>query len=274
MLIAAGSAPSRALVVLKRQRPALFTVAILPIRRQRGVHDVISLPAHDAPRPAPNLMVTLGNVNAITPEKLALEGQRWAKRLAHLRGYKVAVFIGGPSRHGGLKTPGDAAQLITELAEALKAQYPQGAALLITTSRRTTPAQVAALEAALGASLAEAALPCYLWQPGNPTARDNPYLAYLHHCQAVVVTADSSSMVSEACSSGKPTYLWGGAGQTLDDVRPEKFRQLYSILAQQKRLKWWDGNLNLPPPSAPLQETLRLAGFIRGRWLRRFGVEG
>lgn len=262
LLIGTGGGPSRALRQLKHQQPKLFTVAIMRPVGRLADYDVVTTPQHDTPKAASNLIVTLGNVNPITPEKLALEGQRWTKRLMHLRGFKVALLVGGPSKHGGLQQPHEVTALVEALAKTLKAQHSNGAALLVSTSHRTPPALVETLEAALNRS----EIPFYLWQPGNPTARDNPYFAYLHHAQAVVVTADSTSMVSEACTSGKPTYVWGNPAQI-----PAKFNRLYGSLIKQGRLKWWDGQLTLRPPAPPLLDTMLVAGFIRARWAKRFG---
>jgi hypothetical protein len=45
----------------------------------------------------------------------------------------------------------------------------------------------------------------YAWQPG---AADNPYFGYLALADAFIVTADSVSMLAEACATGKPLYLF------------------------------------------------------------------
>jgi mitochondrial fission protein ELM1 len=262
LLLGTGGGPSRVLRYLKKTDPRLFTVAVMRPKGRLGDYDVVTTPQHDRPGNAPNLITTLGNVNPITAEKLALEGQRWAKRLGHLRGFKLALLVGGPSKHGGLQQPQEIEALVRAVTNALKAQHSNGAALLVTTSARTSGALVAALETALE----EAEVPFYLWQPGNPSARDNPYFAYLYHAQAVVVTADSTSMVSEACTSGKPTYVWGSPA-----TLPGKFSRLYASLVKQGRLKWWDGKLDLRPPAAPLLDTMLVAGFIRARWAKRFG---
>ena len=45
----------------------------------------------------------------------------------------------------------------------------------------------------------------YRWTKG---ADDNPYYGLLGQADKVVVTADSISMVTEACASGRPVYLF------------------------------------------------------------------
>jgi mitochondrial fission protein ELM1 len=39
---------------------------------------------------------------------------------------------------------------------------------------------------------------------------DNPHLGHLAWADTFIVTADSVSMLSEACSTGKPVYVVGG----------------------------------------------------------------
>ncbi|KAJ4845137.1 serine/threonine protein kinase [Turnera subulata] len=45
----------------------------------------------------------------------------------------------------------------------------------------------------------------YIWDGQEP----NPYMGHLAWADAFVVTADSVSMISEACSTGKPVYIMG-----------------------------------------------------------------
>ena len=272
LLIGAGRGPSRIMRHLKQLNPALFTVALMRPAGKLRDYDVVSIPKHDKPKPATNLIITLGNCNRITKDLMAQEADRWRKRLQHLRGVKLAVLVGGTSKHAAF-TPNDARQLIASLTTVLKEQATNGAALMVSTSRRTGKAATAALEEALEKS----GLPYYLWQPDDPTARDNPYFAYLALADAVLITADSTSMVSEAATAGKPIYLWGDETSV-----PKKFRHFYTALAQQGRLRWWPlptakpqakqppFQLNTRPPAAGLMDTLLVAGFIRATWQKRF----
>ena len=45
----------------------------------------------------------------------------------------------------------------------------------------------------------------YRWRPRDA---DNPYFAILALADEIIVTADSISMIAEACATGKPTYLF------------------------------------------------------------------
>ena len=47
----------------------------------------------------------------------------------------------------------------------------------------------------------------YAWRPGAE-AKGNPYRGYLALADAFVVTGDSESILAEACSTGKPVYVY------------------------------------------------------------------
>jgi len=72
-----------------------------------------------------------------------------------------------------------------------------GGSILITASRRAGPTGLALLlERLEGLSTA-------IWDGSG----ENPYFAYLALADAVLVTADSISMISEAAATGKPVHV-------------------------------------------------------------------
>jgi hypothetical protein len=78
------------------------------------------------------------------------------------------------------------------------------AGLMVTTSRRTGAYNTAILEAWLEGTGA------YIWSGMG----DNPYEGFLALADAIIVSADSVSMTSEAATTGKPVYrvdLEGGS---------------------------------------------------------------
>lgn len=265
LLIGAGHGTSRIIRYLKEKHPHLFTVAMMRPSGKVADYDVVVAPKHDGLKPAENLITTLGNCNRITRELVGKEAERWSKRLASVQGVKVAVMVGGPSKHGNF-TAREARQLIRDVVQALKTQATQGAGLLVSTSRRSGAEITKAVQEELKAS----GLGYHFWRPDDPDNRDNPYFAYLGLAHAVVITPDSTSMVSEAATAGKPLYLWGSEKQV-----PKKFRTFYLALASQGRMRWWQPSaptpLTLRPPAAGLMDTLLVAGFIRAKWQKRLG---
>ena len=162
----------------------------------RDMIDLMVAPAHDRAAGA-NVVETCGAVHRVTPEKLAVAGARFAPLLADLPRPLIAVLLGGSNR---------AYRVTRERAEGfatqLKAAADEGYGLAITPSRRTDTEIVALLRARLaGATM-------YLWDGSG----ENPYLGLLACADAVAVTADSVSMVSEAAATGKPVHVIDLAG--------------------------------------------------------------
>ena len=87
---------------------------------------------------------------------------------------------------------------LAEIADALAALLSEnGGSLLLTPSRRTGERAITLLRARLGG------FPGAIWDGGG----DNPYFAYLALADALLVTADSVSMISEAAATGKPVHI-------------------------------------------------------------------
>jgi mitochondrial fission protein ELM1 len=257
MAIAAGSRAGRVLADLKARKPGLFAVQILkPWMGKYGAYDAVIMPAHDNPPKKGNVCAITGALNRVTKDRLAAESQRWAKRLASCRAPRLAVMVGGTSKHG-VVTEGAIRALARQMLALAKAH---NMSLLVSTSRRTGEAH-----AALLAKLLEEQrdVPVHVWRPEDTTQRDNPYFAYLALADAVVVTAESVSMVGEAATAGKPVYVWGDIGRL-----PAKFRDYLKTLEEQGRARPLPENgqkLTLRAPAAGLMDTLMAAGFVRAR---------
>ena len=89
-------------------------------------------------------------------------------------------------------------------------------------------------------------------------AGDNPYFAYLGAADHIVVTGDSVTMISEACSTGKPVYV-----VDLDGGSP-KFSRFHNTLRDAGHTLPFDGRLSTQP-AEPLTETADVAAEIHRR---------
>jgi mitochondrial fission protein ELM1 len=156
-----------------------------------GAFDLFVVPRHDRLRGA-RVLVTEGAVHRVTPARLAAARRRFAAFAALPRPI-LTVLIGGNNRAYRLTLP-----RLAEIAEAIAgALAATGGSALVTPSRRTGAAGAALLRRRL------AGLPATIWDG----AGDNPYFAYLAYADAVLVTADSVSMISEAAATGKPVHI-------------------------------------------------------------------
>ncbi|HJM50401.1 MAG TPA: mitochondrial fission ELM1 family protein [Alphaproteobacteria bacterium] len=202
--------------------------------------DLVAAPRHDGLSGA-NVIATLGSLHRLTAALLAAEAARLEAELSHLPRPLVAVLVGGTNTCYRLT-----AAATNELAAGLGALGRQGAGLLVTTSRRTGAANEAVLRQALEGQ------PAVIWDGRQP----NPYFAYLGLADAIVVTADSVNMVSEAASTGKPVHVFELEGGN------HKFRAFHDMMRQGGITRPFRGQLEnwrYDPPD----DTARVAAEVR-----------
>jgi mitochondrial fission protein ELM1 len=195
--IASGRRAVPYLRALRRAAGArTFTVFLKDPRTGTGSADLIWVPTHDGLRGA-NVIVTTTAPHGIRASDLEALRAAPDPRLATLPAPRVAVLVGGDSRHHRF-TPDDIARFLSGL-DALAAS---GRVLMITASRRTPPPlrdALAALASRTGG---------FFWD-GSGT---NPYRAILALAEHVVVTADSTNMVGEAAVTGRPLLVFEPSG--------------------------------------------------------------
>ncbi len=247
LLIACGrlaSAPARAAKRASDDR--IFWVQVQDPRFARHAVDLMVVPAHDPARGA-NVFRTLGAVHRVTAARLAQGAASLAPHLAHLPRPLIAVLLGGDNR----------VYRVTEarfagFADQLAALARQGMGIAITPSRRTPPEALRLLRERL------AGMPHFLWDESG----DNPYFGMLGLADALVVTADSVSMVSEAAASGKPVHIVDLDGGSA------KFARFHAALRDVGITRPFTGAIEswrYPPPD----DTARAGEEIRRRLERR-----
>ncbi len=205
--------------------------------------DLVVAPRHDN-LAGVNVIETRGALHRVTAEKLAAEAARFRAALADLPRPWVAVLIGGTNKAYRL-TPARTVQLAGELKAMAAAA---GGTLLVTPSRRTGADNEAALRQALADS------PAVIWDGLG----DNPYLGWLGLADAVVVTCDSVSMVSEACAAAKPVHV------VMLDGGNRKFRAFHAGLEADGVTRPFRGKLE-SWTSEPLDDIAKVAVEIRRR---------
>lgn len=156
---------------------------------------VITTPQYRLPRRA-NVLHLSAALNRIHSGRLQAAASQWAARLQHLPRPFVALFVGGNSATYRL----DAATARRLGTSASAAVASLGGSLLVSTSPRT-PADAAA---AVVASITCPSV-IYRWKSADP---DNPYNAFLALADRFIVTADSASLLVEACLMQKPVELF------------------------------------------------------------------
>ncbi|MCO6415623.1 mitochondrial fission ELM1 family protein [Siccirubricoccus sp. KC 17139] len=206
--------------------------------------DLLVIGRHDSPAPAPNLLEILGACHRLSPARLAAARGEWAA-LADLPPPRVALLVGGK--------PGTQGPMAPEVAAGIAARLRGFAgSVLATTSRRSGPAAAEAIAARL------AGHPHRLYRPGDPGP--NPYAGFLAWADAVVVTGDSVSMLSEALATAVPVFIADPGG-----LGPRHLRLAESLVAA-GQARTLDA-APVPFARASLDETGRVAAAIRARGL-------
>ena len=189
LMIASGrksAAPAAA--IARAARGGTVAVQIQKPGLAAARFDLVVAPRHDRLRGA-NVVATTGAVHGLTRALLDEEARRAAAAVAHLPRPLIFAAIGGANR--AYRFDATDARALGQRLSAL----PGG--LLATVSRRTGQRVAGALGAALDPQRS------LFWTGSGP----NPYRGWLGLADAVVVTADSVAMASEACATGRPVFI-------------------------------------------------------------------
>jgi mitochondrial fission protein ELM1 len=198
LLVTCGRRSTAVSIAIRRaSRGRTLTVHLQSPRTPPNRFDLVIAHPHDAIT-GDNVMLTETTIHRVTPDKLAAASAEFAARYSNLAHPRLAVLLGGRTRHGGF-----AAQDVARLVDILAGFRAQGHSVMITPSRRTEPALREAI-----ASRFHDDPQLALWDGTG----ENPYFGMLALGDRILVTADSTSMVSEALATGKPVDLFEFSG--------------------------------------------------------------
>lgn len=200
---------------------------------------VITTPQYRLPD-KPGILHNVTTLHRVTDTLLRDAAAVHAADLQSLPQPHLAVVMGGNS--GPYTLGRHAARRLASQSCALAQSL--GGSLLVTTSARTPPAAIDAFSSA-----AQCPMQLYRWKPDD---KANPYYAYLASARAIIVTGDSIAMLSEACATGKPVYIFDlGTGK--DAMR-------------------WPATTSAENTAGTIETDFRLAALFY-KWLMRFGPQ-
>ncbi len=207
--------------------------------------DVVIAPQHDQLR-GPNVISFLFPFHGVTSKVLRDAHKKFDKLLGHLSSKKVAVLLGGKTRHYTM-TP-DMMELYGIQLRHIAKRHPMG--YMVTSSRRTDQKCFEAFKRGLGSA------PRFIWDGTG----ENPYMGFLAHADVILVTADSVSMISEAVSTGKPVYLLKLKG------RSKRLDAFHRSLLEKGCVRFFQGKLEdwtyiLSDDTASMREKIEALGF-------------
>jgi mitochondrial fission protein ELM1 len=241
LVIAAGRRLVPVMRHIKRHSPHTKLVQLM-WPGQLDPFDHIIVPQHDRAPDDPRIIRTLGALHGLTEEQLEAAAHTMSPLWAHLPRPWIAVLIGG-----GL-SKADIARL-TDLAELMR----DGGSLLLTTSRRTPSFAVPFIEDRVT---------CPHWVYRWGSAGLNPYHALLGEADALVVTSDSISMLSEACYTGRPVFMYSP-----EKKLPDKHIQFAQQLADSNYAQFLTPDASHTwRPNARLDERTRVLRHLHDAW--------
>lgn len=184
---------------------------------------IITTPQYRLPE-RPNVMQLVLPLNRPDPIAVAHAVGRWSK--APLPRPLTGLLVGGDSKPYFLTA--EAARRLGE--EASRSARDAGGSLLVTTSPRTS---TEATDALFDAISGPAEL--YRWRPADD---NNPYLTYLGMADRFIVTAESASLIAEACCMGRPVELFPLPGKSNTPVGKSGGAQLSGLRAWLTAAGW------------------------------------
>ena len=222
----------------------LYRIHILNPQMTAGCFDKVVAPRHDGFQ-APNVLQMEGSLNGITTEKLGpLEEEGRHFFAAFPRPWVVFLLGGSTNRYAFT------AQTQRALLEAFEGVLRSQLSLLIMSSPRTP----SPLNEKIEGLRARNAGRVFFFDGKGP----NPYLISLASADFIVVTDDSVNMLSEACATGKPVFIFPlpGHGKT----PPVRFA---AHLMQRGLARAFVGGPFETWSYMPLNETSRIAGLLK-----------
>lgn len=245
LAISAGSRSEAVALWLRARFGSRIVHCMTPHWGLRGsAFDLLVASQHDRPLVRANVLPVLGVVHRLSPLALSQARVAWAGRLAHMPRPIVTLLVGGGA--GSELRPGIAHALGRQVAQMASAA---GGSVLATTSRSTGGDATEALASSLAVSMN------LLYRWGEPG--ENPYDGFLALADAIVVTGDSVSMISEACGAEAPVFIASRSSSP-------RHRRLHRTLYEARQARPLDDALS-PWPRAPLDEAGRVAAEVRGR---------
>ncbi len=160
--------------------------------------DLTVVPSYAGLLPHPRRIFVAAPLSRARKPVLQEARTRWSRLFEGKAAPRIGLLVGGHAPNYRL-TPGRARDLGREVRAMADAV---GGSVFVTTSRRTSPEAVRALDEGLGG-----AAHFHRWSHEQPS-NANPYLGYLALADAFVVTGESASMLSDACATGKPVMIY------------------------------------------------------------------
>lgn len=236
LLVSGRKAIAAARYIKKQSGGKTKTIFIQNPRIHPKNFDIVIAPRHDGVQ-GDNVFTTIAAPNKITAsalENALTDFPQFLEKAAP----RLAVLIGGKSKSHILTA--------SRTQDICKQLLKLDASLMLTTSRRTGAENTKLINQAF------AGTDHFLWDGQGA----NPYMAMLAASDAILVTNDSASMLSEAATTGKPLYIMPIDGHN------KRVQQLQDYLIETGRARLFSGSIE-SWAYEPLQDAQKAADYIR-----------
>ena len=178
-------------MIKQKTKNKIFSIFIQKPPINLNSFDVVVSPKHDKCKGL-NVIETEGALTKINSKYIKNINKKKPPRI--LKEKFISVLIGGDSRHHKITRP-----ILDKIIKNLKSiEEQKKIRIFILVSRRTGKKDYLYLKKNLISKNFIFVL---------PNSKKVSYLNAISFAKAIIVTSDSVSMVTEACSTGKPTYI-------------------------------------------------------------------
>ncbi len=241
LIIGCGGAGARVAAALRR--PGVKVVAVQHPRMSLQKFDLVLAAGHDGIA-GDNVIVTRNALHRVTVSRLQAQAALWQPVFANLPRKRVAVLLGGSNGRYRFDTD-TATRLAAQLAQLMDRDK---IGVIITPSRRTGAEALRIFREMLAPRGA------WIWDGIG----ENPYFGMLGLADAIIVTADSVSMVSEAMATAAPVLLVRLPGKS------SRIGAFMDAMVATGRVRDFAGRLELWD-TAPLDDTQAAGAEMRRR---------
>ncbi len=229
----------------KNSKKKIFNIHIQDPKVSLSNFDFVVVPEHDSLN-GKNVITTKGAIHYLTIEEIKNNHNYLLDKLDKNREYLLLV-LGGPNKYYDFNSK----NLINIFEKIEKILQRNNLQAIVLSSMRTPKTTIDLADKYLGGQ--------------NLIIKDidkKAYLSGLSLAKYVVVTCDSTSMISEAALTGKPIYI-AELPSKKNDNRFKKFRDIFSKMNISKKL---DENVEIWSYKS-LNETSRIAKEIKKKLL-------
>ena len=229
----------------KNSKKKIFNIHIQDPKVSLSNFDFVIVPEHDSLN-GKNVITTKGAIHYLTIEEIKNNHNYLLDKLDKNREYLLLV-LGGPNKYYDFNSK----NLINIFEKIEKILQRNNLQAIVLSSMRTPKTTIDLADKYLGGQ--------------NLIIKDidkKAYLSGLSLAKYIVVTCDSTSMISEAALTGKPIYI-AEIPSKKNDNRFKKFRDIFSKMNISKRL---DENVTIWSYKS-LNETSRIAKEIKKKLL-------